>query len=333
MATEAVLGAWANALKGYTDFGTDGSVAGLASAVNAEMRMPNKTLAAGNYAPLELELVLQDSSRTSGTPVSFVYAQASQASGTNGIGDFNDTGYFMNVQGLTGAANDLLSLTSQTLKSRIGTATRYLVLSQLQDGLGLGNATTAMDFGTTATAKALEIYTTSASVTTDTSVEPIYMKSVMTGTGGVGGRANFHMYTNATLGSWANALKGYTEFGAAGGVTGLASAVVAELKMPGKTLTAGNYAPFEAELVFAANSATGGTPVAFLYAQASGDATALTDFNTTGYLFKFAGLTDTAGGVFDAITEITPKANASLRILIGSTPYYIPLHSQADFAE
>ncbi|MBU4162362.1 hypothetical protein KJ859_02145, partial [Patescibacteria group bacterium] len=148
MATEVVLGGWANALKGYTDFGTAGSVTGLGSAIVAEMRMPAKALAGGNYAPLELELVLQEASRTSGTPVSFMHAQASQASGTSGLGDFNDTGYFMSVQGLTGAANDLLSLTSQTLKTRIGTATRYMVLSQLQDGLGLGNSTTAMDLTT-----------------------------------------------------------------------------------------------------------------------------------------------------------------------------------------
>ena len=147
---------------------------------------------------------------------------------------------------------------------------------------------------------AIDVYTTSASTDASNSVRPIHMVNTMTGVGGVGGRAEFEMNTEVVLGGWANALKGYTDFGTAGSVTGLGSAVVAEMRMPNKTLTGGNYAPMEIELVVQENSATGGTPVSFMHSQVSGHATGVTEFNTTGYLMSFQGLEDVAGGVFEA---------------------------------
>jgi len=96
------------------------------------------------------------------------------------------------------------------------------------------------------------------------------------------------------------------------------------MRMPAKTLTGGNYAPFEAELVFQASGTTGGTPVSFMHAQASGDATALEDFQDNGYLMSFQGLgAATSGEIFQANTAAA--ATHALKILIGGTAYYIML--------
>ena len=232
------------------------------------------------------------------------------------------TGGAVTIRGGAGDTNGAVSIgATNTASIAIGSSSATTTFG---GKASVGTSGSPIDLLTTATNKALEIYSTSASTTAGTSVEPIYMKSTMTGAGGVGGHALFHMYTNVQLGDWANALKGYTEFGASGSVTGLGTAVLAEMKMPGATLTGGNYAPFEAELVFTASGTTGGTPVSFLHAQASGDATALADYRSTGYVMSLQGLGSAASGkIFQANTAAA--ATHALKILIGSTPYYIML--------
>jgi len=322
------LGGAANALKAYADFGTAGSgTSGLASAFVAELKMPNGA-AAGAYFPLEIEYVDQASTAITpiGSTAGFIYMAAS---GT--VTDFNDDGYFMKVDGLTGDTNHLLSLTSQTLRASIGAGNagnRYLMLSQMQDGLGLGNSTTSMDLSTTATNKAIEVYTTSGSTTAGTSVTPIYMESVMTGAGGVGGRAEFLMTTAVKLGGWANALKGRATFSDdTGEITGLASAVCAEMDLPNKTMMGGVYYPLEIELTPGASSASQqsatGNNIGFIYAKVN---TNTTDFRNNGYIMNLQGLgTSGAGEVFDTIGSVTPTHQ--LRILIDNVEYFIMLQA------
>jgi len=162
------------------------------------------------------------------------------------------------------------------------------------------------------------LYTTSASTDGGNSVTPIYMKSIMTGAGGVGGRAEFYMTCTATLGSWANALKGYFEIGTGGSVTGLGSAICAELKMPNASVS-GTYTPLEIELVLQASSNTG-TATSFICSTVSGTTTAFVD---NGYVLDLQGLgSATSGKIFQQNTQ---TATHALRIRIGSTPYYILL--------
>jgi len=168
----------------------------------------------------------------------------------------------------------------------------------------------------------LDVYSTSASTDGGTSVQPIYMYSVMTGDAGVGGRACFHLYTEADLGGWANALKGYFDIGASGSVSGLGSAIVAEMRFPGEAVSTGSYGVLEIELVTQA-SGTFSSPVAMQWMQVSGDATATASWEDSGYIWIIKGLTDDTGNIFDSDTN--PTCDATLRILIGDTPYYILL--------
>lgn len=70
--TNVKLGDYFNAAKAYLDFGTAGTgeIAGMASAFNAEIRLPNKTVTSGAYEALEVNYnfqeltVLQDTADT-----------------------------------------------------------------------------------------------------------------------------------------------------------------------------------------------------------------------------------------------------------------------------
>jgi hypothetical protein len=172
-----------------------------------------------------------------------------------------------------------------------------------------------------------KIEATSASTSGSTSVEPFVVESVMTGIGGVGGRSRFQLDTNVALGGWANALKAVTKFGAAGRVTGLASALCAEMDLSAGT-TQGNYAPLEIELNMGTGASTG-TKTALLYASVNGAGAAA--FDTAGVIFNLQGLTAASGKAFAASVKDGVKSTHSLRIQIGTTLYYIPLSTAADF--
>jgi len=183
------------------------------------MTLPGAALSTGNYACLELELNAPASFTTGeGTPTAFIYASTQGAA----VAQIDTNGYFMKIAGLTPAAGKLASVNSQTLRSLIGANTRYMVLSQTEDGLGLGTSSSRMALTYNGT-KAMSVYTTTASENAGTSFEPVLFSTTLTGAGQVGGRVRAYMETNVALGGWANALKAEVSFGASGYVTGLAS--------------------------------------------------------------------------------------------------------------
>ncbi len=196
---------------------------------------------------------------------------------------------------------------------------------------GMVIGTTGTPLVVTEAVPRVSMYFTSASTDGGTSVEPIYVKSTLTGAGAVGGRSRFHTYTNAALGTWVNAIKGYMEFGATGSTSGLASAVCGELLLSAGT-TPGTYAPIESELV-ADSAVTTGAATAFFYCNIGGsNSTGKTTINTNGYLFYLGGgVVDTANGLFDTINADDIDACAALRIKIGATDYFIPLSTSIAF--
>lgn len=170
---------------------------------------------------------------------------------------------------------------------------------------------------------------TSPSTAGATSVVPFYVKTTLTGAGGVGGRAQFDLSANVALGGWANALKAYTAFGASGSVTGLGSAFCGELALSAGTV-AGSYAALEAELVLGAGAKTG-TATSFLYCGASG--AAVGEFDDNGFLFELAGLTEDDGHIFDATDSDDIDMTHALRVRINGTTYYLALSTSKDFTD
>ncbi len=157
---------------------------------------------------------------------------------------------------------------------------------------------------------------------TDVSAPFVFTNTVTTAAT-TGGRALFQLNISGAMGGWANALKAYTVITTTtGSASGLGSAFCAEMLLPASTLSTGSYGVLELELVTQA-SGTVTSPVAFQWMQVSGNSTATANWEDSGYLFIIKGLTDDTGNIFDSNTG--PTVKASLRILIGTTPYYIML--------
>lgn len=334
--TNVASGSNVMALKAYMEYGNSGTNNGLSAAFCAELKMPNANTGSGGvYTVLELEYVAGGTTTQTAGSLTGNHAQFMRLTASGDAdGDFDDNGYFMVVSGLTAGAAHMLSTTSQTLKCGIGTSTtRYLVLSQAEDGLALGNSTTAQSY--TAGTPPLTFYFTNAGTSGSTSAEPFYLKSTLTGTGQVGGRSRFHCYTNVSAGGWVNALKSYMEFGTSGKTTGLASSMCVEMYLPNVNLGSGGaYFPLEIEHVSGGTSlvtagSLSGNHTGFITMVASGDANG--DFDDNGYLFTVSGLTSAAGagGHLFATGANTGTIAGSLRIGIGTTAYYIPLWSTA----
>ena len=143
----------------------------------------------------------------------------------------------------------------------------------------------------------------------------------MTGAGGLGGRTRFQLNADAALGSYSNALKAITVYGASGSTTGLGSAFVAEMTLSAGT-TSGTYAPVEIELNLGSGAKTG-TATSLMYASVNGADKGT--FDTSGFFFNLAGLT---AGSTKCLQTGTTFANpaATLKCKVGSTTYYLPLY-------
>jgi len=189
-----------------------------------------------------------------------------------------------------GSTNNLLTITGGV---PAWTATPT-VTSLTTTGLTLST----FDLGTSGSPKSytagspvFELYATSSN-TTSTNAEPFYVKSVMTGVGGYGGRSTFHAYTNVALTTNFMGLKSYAEFGSSGAISGLAAGLCAEIKTPNADLGGGNFYPLELEYVAGGTntaSAANAGRVGWMYMNNTGDADG--DFDDNGVLFDIEGLT------------------------------------------
>lgn len=162
--------------------------------------------------------------------------------------------------------------------------------------------------------KLVDIHALSAVVE---NVEAFKMLMTLSGPGATGGRALFQLSTEVKLGGWANALKGITDFGSVGSVTGLASGVCAELVAPATAPSGGNYVALEAELVMPQNAGVG-AGMAYMYANVQGAGKAT--FQGSGYFAIIDNAGDDANGLFYDTSNGT--TDAWLRYRINGTDYY-----------
>ena len=143
----------------------------------------------------------------------------------------------------------------------------------------------------------------------------------MTGAGGTGGRTLFQLNADAALGSFTNALKAITVYGASGSTSGLGSAFVAEMTLSAGT-SAGTYAPVEIELN-APTGASTGTLTSFIHASTQGDGVAAVDDNAV--FFNLQGVTAGSGHIFQTGTTFA-NAAATIKVRVGNTNFFLPLY-------
>jgi hypothetical protein len=109
-----------------------------------------------------------------------------------------------------------------------------------------------------------------------------------------------------------------------GSVTGLGVGVDAQILVPNQALGGGTYAVVNSEIYSAGSSSSvAASNIAFFRAVACGDTTGAATVDTAGFLFSIQGLTAGSGKLFQVNTAAA--ASHALKILIGSTNYYIML--------
>lgn len=187
----------------------------------------------------------------------------------------------------------------------------------------------ATPYSYTAGYPAMAMYFTSSN-TTSTNAEPIYVKSIMTGAGGYGGRCRFHAYTNVALGANFMGLKSITEFGDSGTISGLAAGFCAELVMPNAdTGSGGGYCVLELEYVAGGTSlvtagSLSGNHASFIRMTASGDTDG--DFDDHGFLMTISGLTAGSTHLYQTGNTQAGNVSGTLKIGVGTTTHYITLY-------
>jgi len=335
VASEYMTGDWTNAIVGRIDYGTAGNAnGGMAAAVCGEMNMMATAQGGGTYYCFDAELNCptgHTNADNAALPVAFLkYGLWGNATA---MGSFEDGGYLWHSDGFTAGAGNILSANSQTMRVNIEGDDRYEVLSQIENGLGLGvigtpmaltNATHAVsiftnDVAETGTVRAAEITHTVGVTDLSTIREALYV----------------NIDSAYTTGDWTNAIVGrinYTAPGKADG--GMAAAICGEMSMPGAAQTGGAYYCIDAELECPASftcAANAALPVAFMKFGVWGDATAVDSFEAGGYLFHIDGIADTANGLFDATDVDDPDFTHALKINIGGTDYFIGLSTNVAF--
>jgi len=144
------------------------------------------------------------------------------------------------------------------------------------------------------------LYSTCAGESGSTNAEPMYVKSVLTGAGQVGGRSYFLVTSDVASGSYINAIKGDIEFGSSGSSSGLASAICAEMTLPNQTVPSGQYYPLEIEWIGGASTNVAGTTgsgTGCIYINATGTTTKFDDY---AGLFWLNGVSAGAGHIYSA---------------------------------
>jgi len=138
MSTDVTLGSWANAFKAQVECNTNGGAAGLLSAGCFEMVFP-ASASKGNTQIVEIE---------ANCPASWNPSDAHYTSflgmNVNGTtaGEFDDHCMLMDVQGLSAGSGHLLSAASNTLRIKVGSDNKYLVLSSEENSLTMTSSGT-----------------------------------------------------------------------------------------------------------------------------------------------------------------------------------------------
>ena len=243
----------------------------------------------------------------------------------------DDYAYLWYTNGFTAAADHLISLTSQTARVNIGKVARYMVLSQMQDGLGLGVTGTRMVL-TANTDQAIEVFTTSPTTTGNHWANQLHHQNSATTTGTQG----VLWVENDVVAQAGGQNAGYfkIDMNAIQAPTGGVSVLNLEMVMPTGTQNGGEYhalvidvdCPSGTDLVL--NDAI---PISFMKLEVYGDTD--DEFNECASLFYLSGVVDTEGGIFESETVAAGNADFThvLKINIGHTPYYIGLNTSKAF--
>jgi len=217
--------------------------------------------------------------------------------GTAGSCDFN-------------AASGITATQETGLNQLIGTAA---VLTNATHVVEIATS----DVATTGTVRAAEIVHTVGVADASTIREALYVS----------------ISSEYMTGDWTNAIVGRIDYGTAGNANGgMAAAICGEMNMMAAAQTGGAYYAADLEMncpTSFVHGANDSLPVAFLKFGLWGGAKG--EFDDHGFLFHIDGLTDGGTHCFDTTANLNnAQIDASLKILVGASTYYIPLMDNAN---
>lgn len=312
-------GAWCNAIMSQIDYSTAGFPHGMAATICAEMVPPNGSLTRGALYALDLEFGCgASSSWGSAGPVAF-WKMENWGTATY----FDDAAYMFHLAGCTSATGHLLYTNS--IKVRIGTSTKYLPYGDAEQGLHLG--TNGSKNTLVASAPYMSIYDTTSA--TSGSLRSMYISQTHTAAATTSQTEALKVLITSDVktGAWCNAITAALDYSTNGAAHGEAGPLYAELTVPNSSLERGELYGLGIGIgVGASSSWASAGPVSFIKFDTWGT---VLHFEENGYLFHLSGIGDaTAGEIFDTCTA--GAASHALKILIGSTPYYIMLQDNVD---
>lgn len=151
----------------------------------------------------------------------------------------------------------------------------------------------------------------------------LYMRYELTGAAGGGECLRAFSKISAAVGT-ARGAHISLDVNTTGSVTGLGVGVDAQILVPDQALGGGTYGVINSEIYSGGSSSSvAASDIAFFRAVAGGDATGAGTVDTGAHLFSIQGLSEGTGNLFSAGADVA--AAATLKILVGSTEYFILL--------
>ena len=141
--------------------------------------------------------------------------------------------------------------------------------------------------------------------------------------------AKFVLKSEFLCGNWCNAIEASLDFGSNGGASGIGATISADMIPPNKAITSG--ASYCLHLSFGCQASTTFhttlQPLAFMRLENWGTAT---EFDNKAHFIHLAGINEGDGKMFSMGTGGgAPTVAGTLRILIGTTVYYLAIASKA----
>ena len=323
-------GGWAIGQFTQVDYNTASATHGMGVAGMFEILLPNGP-AGGEYHVLALELAEAGASYSSfstvNLPTSFIKFEVY---GDVAV-DINNDAYLFYLNGFANEADHLVSLTRQTIRIDVDEVERFIVLSQVQDGLGLGVVGTPMVL-TADTNHAIDVFTESPDVAGIHLANRFYHTNTEDTTAG-----HWAMWVQNTVGGenvGSGALYVKLDCATYDAPLGGNSALNVEMVLANCTHAGGSYHPFVIDvdaggpsLVMHGNPAH---PCSFMKLEVYGDDIA--EWNSKASVLTLSGITANTDHMFEAQDLNDPDFTHTLRINIGGVYYWIGLSSAKNFA-
>ena len=302
---------------------------GLLAGLCAEVVTPAGALN-GSVACVEHEIVVT-AGYTAGSHIGYsnvlTFMQFALSGDTTGDDYVDDYGQFMTIYGLEAADTHMLSEGYATLKISVNNFAKYLVLSRIENGLGLGGVGSQLNLDVNS--PLFQLYTTSTSVAATTYSAIIQQTMTTAGTGGYSEVLRVQLIGNVNMGASHNAIFAQINYSEDGYAHGEGSVITAEIDFPsGTSPVRGEYNFFKAEINVPTACELNLTRVAIIGGNVWGGNE--TDFDDHGLLLNIDGVTSTASGFYYLANLEDVHADGLLKVRIDDIDYYMFITTTID---